>query len=75
MPRGKTRPVNTVISELEMKKAGYQSKIENYKTKISELDKEIQNLLNRQKQKELEQLLDIIKASGKTPEEVIAALT
>ena len=43
MPEEKPRD-SAVIRDLEMKKAGYQSKIESYKLKISELDKEIQSL-------------------------------
>lgn len=75
MARGKAKPIGAQISELEEKKAGYQTRIESYKSKINALDKDIQNLLNMQKQKELENLMDMIKASGKTPEEVIASLS
>lgn len=62
------------IADIESQKAQYQSKIEGYKAKISELDSKMQELRDVQKQKELENLLDVIKSSGKTPEEVMAAL-
>lgn len=62
------------IADIEAQKAQYQSKIEGYKAKISDLDSKIQELLDAQKQKELENLLNVIKTSGKTPEEVMAAL-
>ena len=62
------------ISEIEAKKAQYQAKIENYSSKMADLDTKIQELRDVQKQKDLESLLEIIKSSGKTPEEIIAAL-
>ena len=68
------KTVETRISEIEAKKAQFQAKIEGYKVKISELDSQIKELNDAQKQKSLENLLEVIKASGKTPEEVIAAL-
>lgn len=68
------KSVDTRVAELEAKKTQYQAKIENYKAKISDLDAKIKELLDIQKQKELENLLSVIKDSGKTPEEVISAL-
>jgi septal ring factor EnvC (AmiA/AmiB activator) len=68
------KTIEARISDIEAKKAQFGVKIESYKAKISELDSQIQELQDAQKQKELENLLDVIKASGKTPEEVIAAL-
>jgi septal ring factor EnvC (AmiA/AmiB activator) len=74
MPKGVTRTIETKIAEIETKKAEYKSKIEDYKAKIASLDKKIVELKDTQKQKDLENLLEVIKASGKTPEEVIASL-
>ncbi|NLO46706.1 MAG: cortexillin II [Clostridiales bacterium] len=74
MPRGKTKTIAVLLNELELKKAEHQKRIENYKAKIAQLDSEIKNLKDAQKQKELEKLMDLIKASGKTPEEVISSL-
>lgn len=68
------KTIETRISEIEAKKAQFQTKIDNYKAKIAALDSQVQELNDAQKQKELEKLLEVIKASGKTPEEVIAAL-
>lgn len=49
-------------------------KIESIKAKVSEIDSKIQKLKDVQKKKDLENLLEVIKSSGKTPEEVISAL-
>jgi hypothetical protein len=68
------KTVEARIADIEAKKAQYQMKIENYKAKVTQLDSQIQEIRETQKQKELEKLLNIIKSSGKTPEEVIAAL-
>lgn len=70
----KRKTIETHISEIETKKAQLQVKIDGYKAKISELDAKITEYKETQKQKELENLLQVIKASGKTPEEVISAL-
>ncbi|MDR3552309.1 MAG: cortexillin II [Clostridia bacterium] len=70
----RAKTVESRISEIEAQKAQFQSKIDNYKAKIANLDAKALELIEAQKQKELENLLEVIKASGKTPEEVIAAL-
>lgn len=68
------KTIETRITELEAKKAQYQAKIDNYKKKISALEVKVQELSDSRKQKDIENLLKVIKASGKTPEQVIAAL-
>lgn len=68
------KPIDMKIEEIQAKKNEYKLKVDNYKTRIAELDVKISNLKNLQKQKELENLLDVIKASGKTPEEVMSSL-
>jgi septal ring factor EnvC (AmiA/AmiB activator) len=73
MARG-IKTTESRISEIEAQKAQIQSKIEGYKAKIADLDAKILELKESQKQQEIENLLEIIKASGKTTEEVIAAL-
>ena len=70
----KRKTVETQIAEIQTKKAQLQTKIDNYKAKISQLDSKIQKLKDTQKQKDLESLLEVIRASGKTPEDVIAGL-
>ena len=74
MPRGSQKSLEEKFAELEAKKSNIQGKIDGLQEKISDLDSQIDELKQAKKQKELENLLDIIKASGKTPEEVIAAL-
>ncbi len=68
------KSVDQQIADIEAQKSQYQAKIDGYKVKISDLDGKIQTLQESQKQKELESLLDVIKKSGRTPEEVIQAL-
>jgi hypothetical protein len=68
------KTVEARIADIEAKKAQFQTKIDGYKAKIAALDTQIQELCDAQKQKDLENLLKVIKASGKTPEEVISAL-
>ena len=74
MPRGAKRSVETQIADIEAKKAQLQTRIDSYKAKIAELDRDIKELQDSKKKKELENLLEAIKASGKSPEEVLAAL-
>lgn len=68
------KPIDVKIAELQTKKSQYKVRLDAYKAKISELDTKIASLKSIQKQRELESLLDAIKASGKTPEEVISSL-
>ena len=70
----KNKSIASRISEIEAKKLQFQSRVDSYKAKISELDSKIQELEETQKQKDLENLLEMIKASGKTAEEVISSL-
>lgn len=71
MPRT-TKTVETRIMEIEAQRAKYQARIESIKAKISDLDGKIQALKSTKQQKEVQQLLKAIKASGKTPEEVLS---
>ncbi|SHI23288.1 hypothetical protein SAMN02745823_03696 [Sporobacter termitidis DSM 10068] len=73
MPKGTSRPSEVIITELEEKKAGYQTKIENYKTKINEIDSRIRNLSSHQRQKELDHILETIKSSGKSVDDFITS--
>ena len=70
----RTRSTEERISEIEAGKAQLQTKIDSYKAKLAELDAKITQLNETQKQKELENLMTLIKSTGKTPEEVITAL-
>lgn len=62
------------LSELEAKKTLLLAKIDKFKGEIAKLDSSISALQDSEKQKELENLLETIKKSGKSPEEVLAAL-
>ncbi len=73
MPRGTSRPAEIVINELEAKKAGIQSRVENYKAKINEIDSKIQNIYDGQKQKEIERVLEAIKNSGKSVDDFVTS--
>jgi hypothetical protein len=72
MPRGVRPSADTQIAEIEAKKTQLQAKIDGYKVKIAELDSQIKELKESKKQKELESLLEVIKASGKSTEEIKA---
>lgn len=74
MPRGSARSVSDRIADIEAKKAQFQEKIDSYKSKVSALDKEIKELQESENKKQFEELLQVIQASGKTPDEVKAAL-
>lgn len=74
MARASNKSIQDRISDIEAKKTLLLTKIDGVKEKISELDDQIKELNDSQKQKDLENLLKVIKDSGKTPEEVIAAL-
>ncbi|MFT8889408.1 MAG: cortexillin II [Ethanoligenens sp.] len=74
MARGVAKTSEQKIAEIEAEKAKYQEKIDDYKGRISELDSQIKALNNEQRQVELDKLLDAIAASGKTVEEVLAAI-
>jgi septal ring factor EnvC (AmiA/AmiB activator) len=73
LPR-KRKSVELQLTELEEAKAKYQAKVDNYKAKVTEIDLKIRKLKDIQKQRSLEKLFDAVKASGKTPEEIIAVL-
>lgn len=68
------RTAGQKIIDLETKRTQLQARIESFKTKIAELDASIVELRQGQKQQELEKLLEAIKAAGKTPEEILAAI-
>jgi len=73
MPRGTSRPAETVIGELEAKKAGYQMKIESYKAKISEIDNRIRSLNDQKRQKEIERVMDAIRSSGRSIDDFVTS--
>lgn len=74
MARGAVKTPEQKIAELEAKKAVYQEKIDGYKGKISELDEQIKGIANEKKEAELDKLMRAIAASGKTVEDVLAAI-
>lgn len=74
MPRGVQRSLEDRLVELESQKSELSSKIESWKEKISEIDTQIQDLKDEQERKEVSKLLEAIKASGKTPEEILASM-
>lgn len=62
------------IGDLEAAKSLLVAKIEKLKDQVAKIDASIQSIENGQKEKELAKLLEAIKASGRSPEEVLAAL-
>ena len=72
MARGTTKSAEERIQELEEKKAGFQQKIDSYKDKISEVDKQIKSIREEIDHEQLEEVVAAIKKSGKTVEEFLA---
>lgn len=74
MARGVAKTAEERLKDIEDKKLEFQGRIDNYKEKISELDGQIRDLNNEKRQQELGSLLDAIQKSGKTVEEILAAV-
>jgi peptidoglycan hydrolase CwlO-like protein len=73
MPRGTSKPTDVIISELEQKKAGLQSKVDNYKSRISEIDSKIQSIHISKTQKEVERVIEAIKSTGRSVDDFITS--
>lgn len=71
MTKDATKTPDQKVAELEAQKAKYQEKIDTYKDKISELDRQI---FKERKEAELGKLMQALVDSGKTMDEVLAAL-
>jgi septal ring factor EnvC (AmiA/AmiB activator) len=74
MPRGVVRSDEDRIAEIDTAIADLEDKKEKLQEKIDDLDKQKQDILEAQKQKKINELLDLIEASGRTPDELIAML-
>jgi chromosome segregation ATPase len=78
---GRRKSIDTQISDLEKKKTQFQTRIGSAKTKIneyessiSELDKQIEDLKAEKAKEEVLKLSDFLHSIGKTPDEAIAEL-
>jgi septal ring factor EnvC (AmiA/AmiB activator) len=74
MPRGVIRTDEDRIAEIDTNIAELEDKKEKLQAKIDELTKQKQDIIEAQKQKKVNELLGLIEASGKTPDELIAML-
>jgi septal ring factor EnvC (AmiA/AmiB activator) len=74
MPRGVIRTDEDRIAEIDTAIAGIEDKKGKLQAKIDELAKQKQDIMEAQKQKKVDELLGLIEASGKTPDEIIAML-
>ncbi|MFT8889982.1 MAG: cortexillin II [Ethanoligenens sp.] len=74
MARGVAKTSEEKIAEIEAVKAKFQEKIDGYKAKIAELDDQLKAIANEEKEAEVEKLLQAIAASGKSVDEIMAAL-
>ena len=63
MPRGTSKPTDVIISELEQKKAGLQSKV----------DSKIQSIHISKTQKEVERFIEAIKSTGRSVDDFITS--
>lgn len=68
MPRGKRKPALQTIGE---KIAKIDFELENHKKKISSLQAEKKNLLEREKNLQMEALFDTVQESGKSLDDII----
>lgn len=75
MARGVAKTPEERIADIETQKVAYQNKIENYKARISDLESQIRELREEQKKAKIGELLERIEASGKTVEEILAAVS
>lgn len=74
MARGVAKTPEEKTVEIEAIKAKYQEKIDGYKAKIAELDDQLKEIANEEKEAEVEKLLQALAASGKTVEDVLEAI-
>lgn len=74
MARGVSKTTEEKIENLEELKAAYQEKIEGYRAKITELDKQIKDLQYMKEQEKVQEILEAIEKSGKSVEDVLAAI-
>lgn len=74
MARGQKKTPEQKISDLNAKKKIYQDKIDGYKSKIAELDGQIKDISDLEKEAELDKLRQALADSGKSVEEVLAAI-
>lgn len=68
MPRGKRKPA---LQKVEEQIAAIDSEIQDYKTKINELQDQKKGFLEQQKKLQLEELYSTIQESGKSVEEIL----
>lgn len=74
MARGQKKTPEQKVSELNAKKKIYQDKIDSYKAKIAELDQQIKEVSDLEKEAEIDKLRQALSDSGKSVEEVLAAI-
>lgn len=75
MPRGKTKPADIQVSELVAKKADYQTKIDNYKKKIADIDLKIRSISDRRELTELKSLNRLLKEKGLSTHQLTQIIT
>ncbi len=68
------KPAEQKIRELEAMKSQLIAKMEKLKVQVAKIDSSIRSIESGRKEKELEKLLAAIQATGRSPEEVLAAL-
>ncbi len=74
MARGVSKTTEEKIENLEAQKTIYQGKIDSYRAKITELDKQIRGLQYLKEQEKVQEILKVIEKSGKSVEDVLAAI-
>ena len=74
MARGVAKTPEEKIADLEAQKTAYQEKIDGYRAKISDLDKQIKEVHSLKEQEKVQVLLEAIEKSGKSVDDVLAAI-
>ncbi len=71
MPRGIKRTPKSIDDQI----AEIQQKIQNYQTKITELNAQQKSLLASKEKAEMDELYQFVKKTGKTPSELLSIFT
>lgn len=74
MARGAVKTPEQKITDLEAVKTKYQERVNGYKAKIAEVDQQIKEISQSQKEAELSKLMQALINSGKTVDEVLEAI-
>lgn len=67
MPRGSVKPLDEQLGDIDMK-------IQHYQNKINDLNNRKKTILASKEKEEMDALYQLVKASGKSPAELLTSL-